>query len=95
VEDPDISSRQKLELGSQILEATAAVAGQGVGILTPALYREELARGQRYQPFDLVCDDGTGYWLVYPENRKNLPKIKAFEKWLKAEIADFQKSANE
>jgi len=93
VEELDVSNRQKLELGSQILEATAAVAGQGVGILTPALYRNELARGQLYQPFDLVCDDGTGYWLVYPENRKNLPKIKAFEKWLKSEILEFQEAA--
>ncbi len=94
VEELEVSNRQKLELGSQILEATAAVAGQGVGILTPALYRSELARGQLYQPFDLVCDDGTGYWLVYPENRKNLPKIKAFEKWLKSEVADFQEAAH-
>ncbi len=94
VEDVEFSGRQKLELGSQILEATAAVAGQGVGILTPALYRDELARGQLYQPFDLVCDDGTGYWLVYPENRKNLPKIRAFENWLKSEVADFKKASS-
>lgn len=91
VKDLDFSDRPKLELSSQLLEATAAVAGQGVGILTPDLYPNDLASGLLYQPFDLVCSDGTGYWLVYPENRKHLPKIRLFEKWLKSEVADFQK----
>ncbi|TIS83288.1 MAG: LysR family transcriptional regulator, partial [Mesorhizobium sp.] len=39
------------------------------------------------QPFDLVGDDGHAYWLVYPEARRNVPKIRAFRDWLLAEIA--------
>ena len=39
------------------------------------------------QPFDLVGEDGHAYWLVYPEARRNVPKIRAFREWLLAEIA--------
>ena len=63
------------------------MAGQGVAILTRALFAAELADGRLIQPFDLVGDDGHAYWLVYPEARRNVPKIRAFREWLLAEIA--------
>jgi DNA-binding transcriptional LysR family regulator len=43
--------------------------------------QEDLAAGQLVQPFDLVGDDGHSYWLVYPEGRRLVPKIKAFRDW--------------
>ena len=54
-------------MGSQASEGSAAMAGQGVAILTRALFAAELADGRLVQPFDLVGDDGHAYWLVYPE----------------------------
>ncbi|NRG19457.1 transcriptional regulator GcvA [Rhizobiales bacterium] len=69
----------------QTLEAGAAMAGAGVAILTPAFYKAELASRRLLQPFDLVAEDGRGYWLVYPENRGNSPKIRAFRDWILAE----------
>lgn len=86
----DICQRSGLKFGSQILEANAAIAGQGTGILTPAFYQAELMQGRLFQPFELTCHDGTGYWLVYPEGRRNTAKIKAFWRWLEAEIAEFR-----
>ena len=74
-------------MGSQASEASAAMAGQGVAILTRALFAAELADGRLIQPFDLVGEDGHAYWLVYPEARRNVPKIRAFREWLLAEIA--------
>lgn len=71
----------------QLYEGNAAVAGQGVAILTPAFFADELADGRLVQPFDLVCDDGDAYWLVYPEARRNTPKIAAFRRWLLGEVA--------
>lgn len=73
-------------MGAQAYEASAAIAGQGVAILTRALFRAELAEGQLIQPFDLVGDDGHAYWLVYPAARRNVPKIRAFRDWLLAEV---------
>ena len=83
----DLASRPGSSMGAQAYEANAAIAGHGVAILTRALFRAELADGRLIQPFDLVGDDGHAYWLVYPEARRNVPKIRAFRDWLLAEIA--------
>ncbi len=82
-----LADRPDASLGSQSYEGSAAIAGQGVAILTPAFFAAELADGRLIQPFDLVCSDGHAYWLVYPEARRNAPKIRAFRDWLLAEIA--------
>ena len=62
------------------------MAGQGVGILTPALWAPELRSGRLVQPFDLVAEDGKSDWLVYPETRRNVAKIRAWRDWLLDEV---------
>ncbi|KRB50759.1 LysR family transcriptional regulator [Rhizobium sp. Root708] len=87
VADPDLAGRPRSRLGAQSFEASAAIAGQGVAILTPEFYRDDLAAGRLVQPFPLVCrDDDWDYWLAYPENRRNVPKIKAFRNWILEEM---------
>ena len=89
VRDANFEGRPRARFGSQTFEASAAIAGHGVAILTPAFYRREIASGLLAQPFPLLCsDDKTAYWLTYPETRRNLPKIRAFRDWLLDEIAD-------
>lgn len=73
-------------LGAQTYEANAAVAGQGVALLTRHLYKQDIADGRLVQPFDIVGSDGDTYRLVYPEYRRNVPKIKAFRDWLLEEV---------
>jgi LysR family glycine cleavage system transcriptional activator len=87
VEAEELSKRPGRSMGSQASEGSAALAGQGVAILTRAFFAAELADGRLVQPFDLVADDGNAYWLVYPETRRNVAKIRAFREWLLAEIA--------
>ena len=82
----DVLERQPApSLGMQALDAQAAMADMGVALLTPAYYRQELASGRLVQPFDLIIDEGQGYWLAYPESRRNVPKIKKFRDWIVAE----------
>lgn len=81
-----LEGRPQNEMGSQANEARAAIAGQGVAILTPDFFVAELAAGRLVQPFDLVCVDDDGFWLVYPQTRRNAPKIRAFRSWLLAEV---------
>ncbi|CCM76522.1 LysR substrate-binding domain-containing protein [Rhizobium mesoamericanum] len=83
---PNQEKRSTSSYGAQAYEAAAAVAGQGVAILTPDFYPEELASGKLIRPFDLQCTDGRGYWLAYPESRRNVPKIKAFRNWILEEM---------
>jgi len=68
--------------GTQSLAASAAMAGRGVAMLTPAFYRSEIADGRLLQPFAQVGTDKNNYWLVYPESSRNFPKIRAFRDWL-------------
>ena len=77
-----VDDRPFTRLGSQYMEAAAVMAGRGVAMLTPAFYGDELASGRLVQPFERVGWDGDGYYLAYPESRRNLPKIKAFRDWI-------------
>jgi len=83
----DDPPRPSLTLGTQIHEARLAMAGNGVAMLTPRFFRFELATGALVQPFPLTATDGKGYWLVYPPARRNRPAIRAFRRFLLAEVA--------
>ncbi len=78
--------RPGTSLGAQTYEVSAAMAGQGVALLTRHLYKQELAERRLVQPFDIVGSDDDAYWLVYPEYRRNTAKIKAFRDWLLEEV---------
>ena len=79
--------RGGIRLDSQASEGHAAMAGQGVAMLTPFLWRNDIADGRLVCPFAQVSSRGYGYWLVAPEHRRNVPKIRRFRDWLLAEIA--------
>lgn len=75
-----------VELRMQHLEGDLALAGEGAALMTPAMWREEMASGRLVQPFDVVATAGF-YWLVEPEGRRRPPKVRAFRDWLLAEVA--------
>lgn len=77
-----LAGRPRTSLGSQSVEASAAIAGQGVALLTTAFYRQEIEAGLLVQPFDIVGTEGQRYFLVYPEARRNAPKTRAFRDWI-------------
>jgi LysR family transcriptional regulator, glycine cleavage system transcriptional activator len=87
--DADLARYPRSKLGAQSFEAAAAVAGHGVAILRPEFYPEEVAMGRLIQPFDLTCEDGSHYWLVYPEARRNSGKVRAFRAFLKKALPGF------
>ena len=82
VENVDLSTRPSTDLGVQFFGAQAAMAGQGVAMLTPAFYTDDISLGRLYQPFDLCGNDGHSYWLVYPESRSGIRKIRNFREWI-------------
>ena len=62
--------------------AQAAVAGLGMAIVPRMLVEEELRSGALAVPFDRPIDSRQGYWLVYPEEkrdpaRRGLPGLAA------------------
>ena len=81
-----LATRAGIALDSQQIEGRAALAGQGVAMVTPFLWAAELASGRLVQPFDLVGDDEWSIWLVYPPARRNLAKVRAWRDWLLEEV---------
>lgn len=84
-ETASVPEGSTLQLGAQNLEHIAAAQGYGIALLTPALFKEELASGRLVQLFDTVAHDGRGYWFVYPEARGRTTKVKMFRDWILAQ----------
>ena len=80
-------AQRGVRLDTQVAEGMAALAGQGVGMLSPNLWRNELAGGRLVEPFPTVMIEGPTYWLVYPEHKRRQAKIRAFRDWMLAELA--------
>jgi LysR family transcriptional regulator, glycine cleavage system transcriptional activator len=74
-----------LVLDNQMMEANAAFAGAGIAMMTPMFWRGELASGRLVQPFPRIHVTDRSHWLIYPEGRRNQPKIAAFRDWILAE----------
>lgn len=84
----DLFHRPGVRFENQANEGHAAMAGQGFALLTPLLWHGDVAGGRLAIPFaDRVSSRGWAYWLVVPEERRNIPKIKRFREWLVAEMA--------
>jgi LysR family transcriptional regulator, glycine cleavage system transcriptional activator len=83
----ELEARPGIRLDLQPIEGRAALAGQGVAMLSPALWADELRSGRLVQPFPLVGDEGHSYWLVYPAARRNVAKVRLWRDWLLAEVA--------
>ena len=84
--EPEHPPVPTISLDVQAMLGAAAVAGQGVAVLTPALFAADIAVGRLIQPFDLLATDGNGYWLAYAQERHNSKKIRAFRDWVLGEV---------
>src|SRR4051794_32842545 len=85
--DQTVLRRPGVRLDNQADEGHAAMAGQGVALLTPLLWKGDVAAGRLVVPFpDRVSTRGWAYWLVYPTERRMVPKVKRFREWLLPEM---------
>jgi LysR family transcriptional regulator, glycine cleavage system transcriptional activator len=76
-----------VEMPTQQMLGSAAMAGQGIALVTPALFDADLEAGRLVQVLPIVCSDNDlQYWLVYRDGRQNVSKIKAFRDWVLAEV---------
>jgi LysR family glycine cleavage system transcriptional activator len=82
-------SRDKFgtSLAHEHLDIAAAVAGQGIAIGSPLLFRAELDSGRLVPAHDFVGTDGRAFWFMYPAAREHSRKIAHFSEWIASEAA--------
>jgi LysR family transcriptional regulator, glycine cleavage system transcriptional activator len=90
VEAGDLAHRPAVRFDMQQLQGAAALNGHGVALLTPGLWGSDIAAGRLVAPFDIIGEEESGIWLVYPESKRRSPKVRAFRDWILTEMAASQ-----
>jgi LysR family glycine cleavage system transcriptional activator len=82
-------SRDKFgtSLAHEYLDIAAAIAGQGIAIGSPLLFRAEIDSGRLVPAHEFVGTDGRAFWFIYPAVRQHSRKLMAFGQWLEEEAA--------
>ena len=84
IESP--SGGQQVGFSDETHAIQAAVAGQGVALLSLLLVADELAAGNLIQPFDLSIP-GMTYHLVEAAHRTRTSQVESVRSWLLSEVA--------
>lgn len=87
IENPIYEGGPSMAAQTQQMLGVAAMAGQGIALLTPEFFADELASGRLVCASDIVYRMDQSYWLAYREDRAKSPKIRAFRDWILAEVA--------
>jgi LysR family glycine cleavage system transcriptional activator len=83
--DTEIDPESGITFNDENSAIQAAIAGQGVALLSVALVAAELKSGALVRPFGPVLD-GLRYDLVYPIGAETRPAIAALRQWIEVDI---------
>ncbi len=76
-----------MSLTHEYLDIGAAVAGHGIAIGSPLLFRAEIDAGRLVPAHDFVGTDGRAFWFAYPAARAHSRKLALFGEWIEEEAA--------
>ena len=76
-----------MQLSAEYLDMSAAIAGQGIAIGSPILFRDEIDAGRLVPAHALVASDGRAFWFACPAARQHSAKIARFREWVCDEAA--------
>jgi LysR family transcriptional regulator, glycine cleavage system transcriptional activator len=77
-----IDAHRGLRVQSSVLAVQSAVQGDGVVLGRSALVADDLRAGRLVKPFTLSLPSDLAYYIVYPVQATERPKIRAFRDWL-------------
>ncbi len=81
-----------LAFDTACLAAQYALSGEGVALLDTRLFARELAEGKLAAPFEIVVEDGYGYFLnVHPEDLAD-PAVASFRSWVIQRFAGLEEA---
>jgi DNA-binding transcriptional LysR family regulator len=77
-----VNVERGLVFDTAVLAAQYALGGQGIALVDPNLFAEEIGSGRLVRPFEPTLDDGYGYYLTtHPEGLADTA-IALFRSWL-------------
>jgi DNA-binding transcriptional LysR family regulator len=77
-----VNVERGLVFDTAVLAAQYAMGGQGIALVDPTLFAEEIGAGRLVRPFEATLDDGYGYYLTtHPEGLADTA-IALFRSWL-------------
>jgi LysR family glycine cleavage system transcriptional activator len=83
---PQIPVQQSgIDVETQQLAATLAMAGSGIALVTPAFVADDVRAGRLLPLFSITAKSGSDYYFAYPRAGAGLPKIAALRQWILAE----------
>lgn len=85
VENGSDDRRMDLVIGVQTIDVGLTLQGQGVAMVMPIFFADELNSGRLIRPFQHIGRDERSYSLVYPKSRRQSRKIRLFRDWVVAE----------
>ena len=89
----DLNARADLIFTDESQAIQAAIAGNGVALLSLTLIADELARGTLIQPLEpALTMNGFQYDLVYPPSADQSDRISALRTWIQKELQASEKS---
>ncbi|WP_448950519.1 LysR substrate-binding domain-containing protein [Labrys neptuniae] len=59
-----------------------ALSGEGLALVDPVLFEDEIRAGRLVRPYDIHVDDGYGYYLSIHPDDLDRPEIALFRSWL-------------
>ena len=80
--DVSLKGRIHSHLSTEYLDAKEAIAGHGITIGSPILFRDDIDAGRLVPAHDLVVGDGRVFWFTYPVARQDSRKVMAFRDWI-------------
>ncbi|WP_158754149.1 LysR substrate-binding domain-containing protein [Dyella sp. S184] len=81
-DDVVLHGRFGTHLSAEYLDIAAAIAGHGIAIGSPILFRNEIEAGRLVPAHDAVASDGRAFWFTFPIAREHSRKIARFREWL-------------
>ncbi|MBB6468806.1 DNA-binding transcriptional LysR family regulator [Aminobacter lissarensis] len=75
------------------MDVALALQGEGVAMVVPTFFQDELTSGRLIRPFEHVVRDGRSYSLIYPKARSKSKKVRIFRDWVIGEANAIHRSS--
>jgi LysR family glycine cleavage system transcriptional activator len=83
--------RRRQLLNDALSILMAAELGEGIALTRWSLVARDIAAGRLVRPVRTAVRTDWAYWFVVPPQHREMPKVRTFHEWLKAECDRFQR----